>query len=117
MTDHRPGGLLRAIVGTLEAIGIPYMVVGSFASTAYGEPRSTRDLDLVIDPSPDQLNQLLAALDPRELASSPSRSLPPIVAGVMPPVLVDLVRYRSSPSSRATSVACTRRAGSRRTRS
>jgi hypothetical protein len=63
MTDHPPGGLLRAIVGTLEAIGIPYMVVGSFASTAYGEPRSTRDLDLVIDPSPEQLNQLLAALD------------------------------------------------------
>jgi hypothetical protein len=55
MTDHPPGGLLRAIVGTLEAIGIPYMVVGSFASTAYGEPRSTRDLDLVIDPSPEHI--------------------------------------------------------------
>ena len=40
------------------------MVVGSFASTAYGEPRSTYDLDLVIDPGIDQLNQLLTGLDP-----------------------------------------------------
>jgi len=42
MTDQPPGGLLRTIVGTLETLGIRYMVVGSFASTAYGEPRSTR---------------------------------------------------------------------------
>jgi hypothetical protein len=39
------------------------MVVGSFASTAHGEPRSTHDLDLVIDPSPAQLDQLLSKLD------------------------------------------------------
>ncbi len=64
MTDSPPGALLRAIVGMLDAIGIPYMVVGSFASTAYGEPRSTHDLDFVIDPSPEQLDKLIAALDP-----------------------------------------------------
>jgi hypothetical protein len=27
MTDHPPGALLRAIVGMLDAFGIPYMVV------------------------------------------------------------------------------------------
>jgi hypothetical protein len=63
--------LLHAIVGTLEAIGIPHMVVGSFASTVYGEPRSTRDLDLVIDPSLEQLNQLLAALEPEHYYVDP----------------------------------------------
>lgn len=63
MTDHAPGGLLRTFVETLEAIGIPYMVVGSFASTVYGEPRSTRDLDVVIDPSHEQMDQLLGTID------------------------------------------------------
>jgi len=29
-----------------------------------GEPRTTRDLDLVIDPRSDQLNELIGALDP-----------------------------------------------------
>jgi hypothetical protein len=58
-----PGDLLRTIVRMLDQIGIPYMVVGSFASTAHGEPRSTQDLDIVIDPSLDQLNELLSTLD------------------------------------------------------
>ena len=47
------------------------MVVGSFASTAHGEPRTTRDLDLVIAPSLDQLNELLAALDPERFYVDP----------------------------------------------
>jgi hypothetical protein len=64
MTESAPASLLRAIVGTLETIGIPHMVVGSFASTAHGEPRSTHDLDLVIDPSAAQLEDLIASLDP-----------------------------------------------------
>jgi hypothetical protein len=63
MSADAPGGLLQTIVAALEAAGIPHMVVGSFASTAHGEPRTTRDLDLVIDPSPGQLNELLNALD------------------------------------------------------
>jgi hypothetical protein len=63
MMDDAPGCLLRKIITLLEAARIPHMVVGSFASTAHGEPRMTRDLDLVIDPRPDQLNELLAALD------------------------------------------------------
>lgn len=63
MTDDGPGGLLRTIVAALETAHIPHMLVGSFASTAHGEPRTTRDLDLVIDPRPEQLNELLGALD------------------------------------------------------
>lgn len=63
MTDDAPGGLLRTIITALDAAVIPHMVVGSFASTAHGEPRTTRDLDLVIDPRPDQLDNLLGALD------------------------------------------------------
>lgn len=62
MTAAGPRNLLRTIVDILDAVGIRYMVVGSFASSAHGEPRSTRDLDLVIDPTPTQLDNLLAEL-------------------------------------------------------
>lgn len=72
MTDNAPAGLLRTIVELLDAIGIPHMVVGSFASTAHGEPRSTRDLDLVIDPDTEQLDQLLGALDPEHYYVDPA---------------------------------------------
>ncbi len=37
------------VVGVLEELHIPYMVVGSFASGAYGEPRMTQDIDIVVE--------------------------------------------------------------------
>ncbi|HEX5726624.1 MAG TPA: hypothetical protein VFX98_14205 [Longimicrobiaceae bacterium] len=43
-----PFELLEHVVTVLEALGLPYAVGGSVASMAYGEPRSTRDLDLVV---------------------------------------------------------------------
>ena len=54
---------LREIKALLEAAEIPYMVVGSFASTVHGEPRTTLDLDIVIDPSPAALDHLLSHID------------------------------------------------------
>jgi hypothetical protein len=56
-------GLLDRVAQLLEAAGIPFMVAGSFASTAHGLPRSTQDLDLVIDP-PDAaaLEAMLASI-------------------------------------------------------
>lgn len=44
------GSLVARLVGALDASGIPFMVAGSFASTAHGAPRATQDLDVVIDP-------------------------------------------------------------------
>lgn len=43
----------------LDLVGIPYFVTGSFASSAHGVPRSTNDIDIVIAPSQEQLEQLL----------------------------------------------------------
>jgi len=54
---------LREIKALLESAGIPYMIVGSFASTVHGEPRTTRDLDIVIDPTAATLEHLLANID------------------------------------------------------
>jgi len=55
--------VLTEIVRLLEDAAIPHMVVGSFASTTHGIPRTTHDLDLVIDPSPAQLDQFVSAID------------------------------------------------------
>ena len=35
------------VVDVLERLDIPYMIVGSVASMAYGEPRLTLDMDVV----------------------------------------------------------------------
>ena len=56
---------LGAIVRLLDDTGIPHMVAGSVASSHHGEPRSTQDIDFVIDPTKPQLSQFLARLDPR----------------------------------------------------
>jgi predicted nucleotidyltransferase len=46
----------------LEQVGIAYMLVGSFASAFHGAMRSTQDIDLVIEASPEQLRNLIATL-------------------------------------------------------
>ncbi|MGH2429095.1 MAG: hypothetical protein ACRDGV_09500 [Candidatus Limnocylindria bacterium] len=54
--------LLARITCSLEDAGIPHMVVGSLASSLHGEPRTTRDIDLVIDPSADAMRQFVDSL-------------------------------------------------------
>lgn len=64
--------LLREVVQALESAGVPYMLVGSFASTSHGAPRATQDIDVVIDPTPDALDRFLAAFDPDRVYVSSS---------------------------------------------
>lgn len=40
--------ILRHAVNTLELLQVPYLVVGSYASIAYGESRFTQDIDIVV---------------------------------------------------------------------
>jgi hypothetical protein len=49
--DHLPDPLAVAleVAGILERLGIPYLAAGSLASSVHGEPRSTNDVDLVVD--------------------------------------------------------------------
>jgi hypothetical protein len=58
--------LLRRLTAALDQAKIPFMIAGSFASTAHGAPRTTQDLDVVIDPADARaldalLNQFPAA--------------------------------------------------------
>lgn len=61
-----PAEVFRRIVGHLEQTGIPYMLTGSFASSFHGAPRTTQDIDLVIDPTAQQIHNLVAALPEAE---------------------------------------------------
>jgi hypothetical protein len=53
---------LAALVRHLEQLAIPYMVTGSVASSHHGRPRTTHDIDVVIDPTPATLESLVAGL-------------------------------------------------------
>lgn len=50
-----PEDLLRHVRDVCEALGVAYLVTGSIATIAYGEPRFTNDLDIVIDLPPDKI--------------------------------------------------------------
>lgn len=50
------------LVRELEQTQIPYMFVGSHASSFHGYPRTTADIDVVIDPSRESLDALLVRL-------------------------------------------------------
>jgi|SRR5580698_1040841 len=57
--------VFRRITAALDLAGIGYMLSGSFASAYHGVPRSTQDIDFVIDATPTQLKTLVESL-PRE---------------------------------------------------
>jgi hypothetical protein len=54
--------VLRRVVEALEQAGIPFMLTGSFAGAYHGVPRATQDIDLVVDPTSEQLSLLIRAL-------------------------------------------------------
>ena len=53
---------LASLVGLLDQLAIPYMLTGSVATSYHGRPRATHDADLVIDPTPPQLEALVQKL-------------------------------------------------------
>lgn len=55
------GELLKRAIQLLESLEIKYLIVGSFASVAYGDPRMTQDIDIVVDLKLDQVDTLCVA--------------------------------------------------------
>ncbi len=51
--------VLRDFVQKAEQTAISYMVTGSFAMSAYGEMRFTRDIDIVIEIRRDQIEEFV----------------------------------------------------------
>jgi len=57
---------LRRTIEALARAGIPAMLTGSFASSFHGEPRATRDMDLVIEADAPKLRTFVRSLPPSE---------------------------------------------------
>lgn len=53
---------LKKLVEILEDFSIPYMVSGSFGSSFHGQPRATRDVDIVISPGEEQILRFAGSL-------------------------------------------------------
>lgn len=54
--------VLGTMVDALDRAGITHMISGSVASARHGEARATQDIDIVIDPTPEELEVLLHVL-------------------------------------------------------
>ena len=58
--------LLLFVVDCLDKVNIPYLITGSMASMAYGEPRFTNDIDIVADVRPDQVEAVKACFPEKD---------------------------------------------------
>jgi hypothetical protein len=56
-----PSEILRWLAEALERLQIPYLVTGSMATIAYGEPRFTNDIDVVVALRLDQVDAFCAS--------------------------------------------------------
>jgi hypothetical protein len=61
-----PYELLEKIVAVLERLRIPYLVTGSVAAMAYGEPRLTNDIDIVAAITERHIPELITAFPAAE---------------------------------------------------
>jgi len=66
---------LGRLVGRLDAAAVPYMVTGSVASAFHGLPRTTADVDVVIDVDREALDRLLARLHDADFYVNPHDAL------------------------------------------
>ena len=58
----QPLDALGLVISKLEALNIPYMVGGSFASSVYGFARSTQDADLIVKFGPERIERFIEEL-------------------------------------------------------
>jgi hypothetical protein len=58
--------LLQHIAGVLDRMGLRYFVTGSVATIAFGEPRFTNDIDIVVDLPVDRIDEFCAAFPARD---------------------------------------------------
>ena len=86
---------VRRICGSLDTAGARYVLIGGFAVILRGGERTTKDIDLLVDPSPENVDRLKRAL--AVLEDGAAREIEPgdlekyTVVRVADEVLVDLL--------------------------
>lgn len=63
--------LISLFVRPLNQLRIPYLVTGGVAAVIYGEPRMTRDIDLIVRLRPSDATRFAAAWDAEEFYVPP----------------------------------------------
>jgi hypothetical protein len=58
---------VKLVIAALEAAGVDYMIGGAVASWAWGEPRATQDVDLVVHIPLERINILSEELVKRDM--------------------------------------------------
>lgn len=94
MTEQAPVGPLdlRELLAVLERHGVAYTIIGGVAVQVHGHRRTTKDLDIVPEPSAENFRRLAAALvelgaHPRDLPGAPGPSADQLSAApVVPPL-------------------------------
>lgn len=69
------GELYLLFTEPLEQLGLGYMVTGSVASSSYGEPRFTHDIDVVLDLPVARLEDLQRAFPASDFYCPPLEAL------------------------------------------
>lgn len=64
--------LLSRVITEMRHLNVPCMLTGSLVSSLQGEPRSTHDIDLVVDLRADRIEELLRAFSSSEFYVSRS---------------------------------------------
>ena len=90
MTPVDPLATAALVASLLEDLGIPYVIGGSVASSVLGEPRSTLDLDLMIDVDEVRVRALVDALREEFYVD-----LDDAIAAVRGPSSFNAIRYDS----------------------
>ena len=58
---------VRLVIAAIEAAGVTYMIGGAVAAWAWGEPRATLDLDVVVDVPLEAVDRLSEELGKRDM--------------------------------------------------
>lgn len=86
----------RELFASLNANGVEYLIVGGYALAHHGAPRFTGDLDVLVNPTPENAARVLAALadfgfGDLDLTADDFTSPDRVVQLGVPPVRVDLI--------------------------
>ena len=91
-----PNSNFKDLLSALNGCGAKYLVVGGYAVMLYTEPRYTKDLDIWIEPSPDNALRVFRALAefgaPLAGIHAEDFALPDLIYQLgMPPSRVDIL--------------------------
>lgn len=97
---------LNEVAALLTEAAVPYMITGSVASSHYGAPRSTQDIDIVVAFDSQSLGRFLAKLSEDEFYVSPEAARDALIRASMFNVVhfrtawkIDLIMRKSRPFS------------------